>query len=99
MSGFRASLNQYTRGSVRNELNFYKSDNGVKLNIEVIFIIVCILHFRLILFKNLIYIFDSYKINYNNNTIIIFYINYLYYFICHTIINTRNTILYLAEEK
>lgn len=35
LSGYRASLNQYFRGSIRNDLNFYQSENGVKLNIQV----------------------------------------------------------------
>ena len=36
LSGYKASLNQYLLGSIRNEYNFYKTENGVNLNIEVI---------------------------------------------------------------
>jgi len=35
LSGYKAALNQYIKGSTRNELNLYQSENGLKLNIEV----------------------------------------------------------------
>ncbi len=35
LSGYRSSLKQYSRGSIRNELDFFKSESGVKLQIQV----------------------------------------------------------------
>jgi hypothetical protein len=35
MTGYNANLKLFSRGSVRNELDFYKQENGVNLNIQV----------------------------------------------------------------
>jgi hypothetical protein len=35
LKGYRASLKEFTKGSIRNELDFYKDSKGVAINFQV----------------------------------------------------------------
>jgi hypothetical protein len=47
MNGYNANLKSFSRGSVRNELDFYKEEYGVNLNIQVKNILKTILRFHM----------------------------------------------------